>query len=335
MTTTAVIRVSEPGAPEVLRYEREELGSPTRLQVRLRQAAIGVNGIDLQLRSGREQAKQLPFVPGIEGAGVIEEVGAGVRGLQPGDRVAYHRVQGAYAAQRLVSSLYLVPLPPDISFELAAAILTKGLTARMLVKQVFPLAEGDVVLIHGAAGAVGTLLARWAVALGATVIGTVSSEAKRIAAEQSGIQHVIVTEHEDFVARVRQIVGNDGVDVLYDGVGEATFNRSLPLITRFGKAVLYGSASGFPKAADQATVSARVISVAVPTLAEHIPDRTTLDYAAADLFAAVQAGIFGDLPMQRYALAQAAQAHADIEARRTIGPVLLVPQEADYEIMET
>ncbi len=322
---SGIVKIYKQGTPSVLGYERETITEPGPGQVRIRQEAIGLNFVDTYYRDGKFPVKSFPYTPGIEAAGVIEAVGPWVTEFNVGDRVGYHFIPGAYAERRVVSTQQLIHIPDEISSEEAAAMLVKGFTARMLVKVINPVQPGDVVLVHAAAGGVGTLVTKWAKALGATVIGTTGSEEKKEAVLANGADFVFLAECREFVGSVLEITDGRGVDVVFDGVGKDTFTHSLDLIRKGGKIVLYGSSSGQPEHIDHALLRERTIVMATPTLSAYITDRELLEEYAADTFDAFRKGIFGKLAITRYPLSKANQAQADLEARRTIGSVILVP----------
>lgn len=306
-------------------YERESITEPGPGQVRIRQEAIGVNFVDTYYRDGKFPVRSFPYVPGVEAAGIIEAVGPWVTGFHAGDRVGYHFIPGAYAESRVVSTQQLVLLPDDVTAEQAAAVMVKGFTARMLVKAVHKVTPGDVVLVHAAAGGVGSLVTKWAKALGATVIGTTGSEEKKAAVLANGADYVFLAECQDFVYSVNEITGGRGVDVVYDGVGRDTFTHSLELIRKGGKIVLYGSSSGQPEHIDHMMLRNKAITMETPALSAYVTDREKLEEYAGDTFRALQDGIFGELAITRYPLSQATHAQADLEARKTTGSVILIP----------
>ncbi|MCF0042205.1 quinone oxidoreductase family protein [Dyadobacter fanqingshengii] len=322
---TSSINISRQGDPSVLTYSQEVLGEPGPGEVKIRQAAIGLNFVDTYFRSGMFPVKAFPYVPGIEAAGVIEATGPWVTDFKVGDRVAYHFIPGAYAEVRIVGTHQLVHVPDNVSLEEAAAVMVKGFTARMLVKETYKVKPGDVVLVHAAAGGVGSLVSKWAKALGATVIGTVGSEGKRQIAVGNGIDYVFLTHCEGFAKSVLDITKGRGVDVVYDGVGKDTFAESIGLIKQGGKIVLYGSSSGQPEHIDHAALRAKSINMLTPVLNAYISDYDSLHLFARDTFAALQSGIFDALNITRYSLSEAAKAHRDIESRETIGSVILIP----------
>lgn len=322
---TSVVRIHEPGGPGVLRYEQADQPGPAPGQVLVRQAAVGVNYADILFRRGEMKAGGYPFVGGLEAAGTIEAVGEGVEGFAPGDRVGYAFALGAYAGLRTMGTDRLVKLPDWLEPEAAAAVLLKGMTAEYLVRRVYPVQPGDVVLVHAAAGGVGSLVASWAKHLGATGIGMVGSGEKAQAALANGCDHAIVYTREDFVARVLDITGGAGAHVSYDGVGRDTFAPSLGALRRFGKAVLFGWASGRVEPVDVQQLNAKSLSITGPSLGHYTSSRELLDLSARSLFDALASGAVRAPVAQRYPLSAAADAHADLEARRTRGPVVLVP----------
>jgi NADPH2:quinone reductase len=265
----------------------------------------------------------LPSALGVEGAGIVDAIGTDVSGLKIGDRVAYWFAFGSYADVRLVEA-DAVKLPDDVSTELAAAIFAKGLTAWALLKQGHVVQRGETVLVHAAAGGVGSLLAPWAKTLGATVIATVGSPDKAASVRQHGIEHVLDANDPDVVAKVRAITHGRGVDVVYELVGAATFDKSIGALRDGGDLVHLGNASGSPTI-DQAGLAARSIRYFQPSTGQFVKDRKSLDEASFDLLAAVQAGSFGEIHITRYPLTEVIQAHKDIAARRIVGSVILVP----------
>jgi NADPH2:quinone reductase len=324
MATAIVLR--EHGGPEALGIEAVEIGRPGAGELRVRQTAIGVNFHDCYVRSGLYRTLALPGVPGIEAAGVVEEVGPEVSGFAAGDRIAYVTGQyGAYASERLMPAAWALRLPAGISEAAAATVLLKGLTAEMLTREVHPLKAGDVVLVHAAAGGVGRLLCRRARQLGATVIGTAGSEAKAAIARAAGCAHTILYRQEDFVARVKAITGGRGVDVAYDSVGRDTFDGSLECLTLRGHLVNFGQASGSVPPFEVSRLAVRSASITRPILFHYLVERAALERLAAPVFEAVLSGLFPVEPGQTYALADVAAAHRALEARAASGPLLLVP----------
>jgi NADPH2:quinone reductase len=317
------IRVHEAGAPEVLKWEEVDVGEPGPGQVRLRQEAAGLNFIDVYHRTGL-YPQPLPFTPGVEGAGVVEAVGEGVADLKVGDRVAYGGPVGGYAEARLVPADRLVKLPDTISSEQAAAMMLQGMTAEMLLKRVYPVKSGETILVHAAAGGVGLILCQWAKALGATVIGTVSSDEKAELARANGCDHPIIYTRQDFVAEVERITGGAKVAVVYDGVGKDTFMKSLDCLARRGMMASFGNASG-PVEPFDALLLARKGSLFLtrPTLYDYTFDAADLQQSARSLFDVVGSGKVRIEIGQRFALADAAEAHRALEGRRTRGSTVL------------
>jgi len=317
------IRVHETGGPEVLTWEEVEPGQPGPGQALVRQAAAGLNFIDVYHRTGL-YPQPLPFIPGVEGAGTVESVGEGVADVKPGDRVAYAGPIGGYAEERLIEADRLVKLPDDISFEQAAGMMLQGMTARMLLRAVFPIEKGDTILIHAAAGGVGLIMCQWASALGATVIGTVSNEEKAELASSHGCRHPIVYTKQDFAAEVARITDGAKLPVVYDSVGKATFMKSLDCLKPRGLMVSFGNASG-PVEAFSPNLLAQKGSLFLtrPTLFHYIATRRELDQSAGELFEMVRSGKVRIEVKQRFELRQAAEAHRALEARETTGSTVL------------
>ena len=317
------IRIHTTGAPSVMQLETvADVGQPGPGQVRLRHEAIGVNFVDTLFRSGAFPAP-LPLVMGVEGAGVVVAVGAGVDNVQVGDRTAYFFAPGAYADERLIDARHLVRLPAGMDAETAAATFTKGLTAWMMLFGAHRLQPGETVLVHGAAGGVGSMVARWATALGATVIATAGSDEKAAQLTSWGIAHVLRSDDPELAAKARAIAGG-GVDVVYELVGKATFAQSVLALRDGGHLIHVGNASGNP-AVDTAALTARGIRYVQPSTGQYVGERAELERASATLFAAMRDGIFGNERPTRYALRDAAQVHEDMAARRLTGAAILVP----------
>lgn len=323
---TYAITVEQTGGPEMLRWTQVEIGKPGPGQVLIRHTAIGLNFIDVYYRTGLYPTP-LPFTPGMEGAGIVEAVGEGVTDLLPGDRVGYGQSPlGAYAEHRLIPADKLIKLPDWIGDEMAAAMLLQGLTAQYLLRQTFPVKQGDIVLIHAAAGGVGLLASQWASALGATVIGTVGTPEKAALASAHGCQHVILYRQEDVAARVKEITGGRGVDVVYDGVGKDTFAASLDCLRRRGLLVSYGNASGAVPPFDIGLLNRKGgLFLTRPSVQHYAGTRQELLAMADDLFAVVKAGQVTVNIHQRFALQEAADAHRALEARATTGATVLLP----------
>jgi NADPH:quinone reductase len=324
---TQAVRVHQHGGPEVLSHEIVECGDPGRGQVRIRQEAIGLNFIDVYYRTGLYPAPAgLPFIPGSEGAGTVVAVGPAVEGLAAGDRIAYAMSLGAYAKERLIAADRLVKLPEGTGFETAAGMMLKGMTAEYLIHRTFQVKPGHTILIHAAAGGVGLIAGRWARHLGATVIGTAGSPDKVALASANGYDHVINYRTEDFVARVREITGGKGVDVVYDSVGKDTFDRSLDCLRPRGLLALFGQSSGPVPPFNLGLLAQKgSLYVTRPTLASYTADRHELETSAARLFDAVKNGVVKIDVKQTYALSDAAQAHRDLEGRKTTGVTVLIP----------
>lgn len=321
-----IVRVAAYGGPEVLKVEEFTVAAPGAGEVTVEHKAIGLNYIDTYFRSGAYQAPSLPFTPGNEGAGIVKAVGAGVTGFKVGDRVAYVGTLGAYADQRNIPATALVKLPAKVSFETAAAMMLKGLTAEYLLFRTFKVKKGHTVLIHAAAGGTGTLLVQWAKALGATVIGTVGSPEKAKLAKKYGAHHVINYNTEDFAARVKEITGGALCDVVYDGVGKATFAGSLDCLKPFGSFVSFGSASGAIDAFDIGLLAKKGSLYATrPTLFTHIGNQATYRAMAKRLFAAVAAGTVKVPIDQKFPLAKVVDAHLALQGRKTTGSTILLP----------
>ncbi|BCK87603.1 quinone oxidoreductase 1 [Sideroxyarcus emersonii] len=317
------IRIHQTGGPEVLQWEQADVGAPGPGQVKLKQTAVGLNFIDVYHRTGLYPLP-LPFVPGMEGAGVVEAVGDGVTHLTVGDRVAYASVIGAYAESRLIPADRLVKLPASIDDRTAAAMMLQGMTARYLIRDIYKVGPGDTILIHAAAGGVGLIVCQWAAALGATVIGTVSSDEKAALAKANGCHHPIVYTREDFQARLLEITGGKKLPVVYDSVGKDTFMKSLDCLQPRGLMVLFGASSGAVPPFDLSVLSQKgSLMITRPTLATFVATRPLLEENAADLFDVVGSGKVKIYVNQTYALKDAAQAHRDLEARKTTGSTVL------------
>ena len=320
---TSAIRIHEAGGPEVLKWETVEVGEPGPGQVRLRQEAAGLNYIDVYHRTGL-YPQPLPFIPGVEGAGVVAAVGDGVAGVTAGDRVAYAGPIGGYAEERLIAADQLVRLPEAISTEQAAAMMLQGLTAHMLLRGAYRVKPGDTILIHAAAGGVGLIVCQWAKALGATVIGTVGSDEKAELARAHGCDHPIVYTRDDFVAEVERITGGAKLPVVYDSIGRDTFLESLDCLRPRGLMVSFGNASGpvdpFPPGILAQKGS---LFLTRPTMYHYTATRAELEAAANELFELVENGTIRIEVNQRFPLRDAAEAHRALEARQTSGSTVL------------
>ena len=320
------IRIHEHGGPEVLRLEEVTVGSPKAKQLRIRQTAIGINFIDTYERTGLYPLK-LPSGLGREAAGVILEAGRSVTAFKPGDRVAYaDSAPGAYADERLIDASRVVKLPDGISDQQAAALMLKGLTAWFLLRRCYRVRKNDPIVLHSATGGVGLIALQWATALGAKVIAVVGSDEKAALAREHGAAEVIVSSREDLVARVRSITKNRGVPVVYDGVGKDTFFASLDCLRPRGLMVSFGNASGpVPPISPLELTKRGSLFLTRPTLFHYTAKASDRVRGARELFEVVASGKVKVIVGQSYALADAAQAHRDLEARRTTGSTLLIP----------
>ncbi len=315
------IRIHETGGPEVMRWEDFDPGKPESGEVLLRHEAVGLNFIDVYHRTGLYPLPSLPAIPGMEGAGIVEQIGEGVSDVAPGDRVAYAGLPpGAYTEVRRIPAHRLVKLPDSISSRQAAAMMLQGMTARYLLHGCYRVKAGDTILIQAAAGGVGLIVCQWASHLGATVIGTVGSPQKAEFAQAHGCHHPIRYNDEDFVARVQEITGGKGVDVVYDSVGQSTFMNSLDCLRPLGMMVTFGQSSGPIAPFELGLLSAKgSLFVTRPTLMTYTAKREDLLAHARDLFDVVQSGAVKIEVRQEYPLSEAAQAHRDLEARKTTG----------------
>ena len=317
------IRIHAPGGPEVLVWEDVEVGEPGPGQLRLRQEAAGLNFIDVYHRTG-QYPQPMPFTPGVEGAGTVEALGEGVTHVAVGERVAYGGPIGGYAQERLIDADRVVRLPDAIASDQAAAMMLQGMTAQMLVRSVFPIAKGDTILIHAAAGGVGLILCQWAAAIGATVIGTVGTEDKAELAKAHGCTHPIVYRRQDFVAEVLRITDSEKLPVVYDSVGRDTFLGSLDCLRPRGVMVSFGQSSGVVEPFPVNVLAQKgSLYLTRPTLYHYIASRAKLEQSATELFAMVAEGKVKVEVQQRFALADAAEAHRALEARETIGSTVL------------
>ncbi|WP_400768102.1 quinone oxidoreductase family protein [Methylosinus sporium] len=319
------IRIYETGGPQVLRYEDVELPPPGPGEAQIVQRAIGVNFIDIYLRTGAYPST-LPFTPGFEGAGEVVAFGEGVDEFEIGDRVAYVGPLGGYAEARNIPAASLARLPKSFSFETGASMMLKGLTAQYLLRRTYKVKEGDRILVHAGAGGVGQLLCQWGSALGAHVIATVGDEEKAKIAKEAGAAHTILYRSEDFAAAVREITDGKLCDVVYDGVGRDTFPASLDCLKPFGLFVSYGSASGKIEAFDINLLSQKGSLFATrPSLFAHIARRKDYDKTTKDVVRAIKKGVLRLERPALFRLEDAALVHADLEARRTTGALVLVP----------
>ena len=323
---TKAIRVHETGGPEVLAYEETELGEPAAREALIRHHAIGLNYIDTYHRSGLYPLPGFPAVIGMEGAGIVEAVGSEVHGLAPGDRVAYAAAPpGAYAEARLIRAESLVKMPESLGFEEAASIMLQGMTVEYLLNRCYPVKPGQTILLHAAAGGIGLIACRWAKELGATVIGTVGTDAKAELARAHGCDHAIVYARENFVERVNEITNGQGVPVVYDSVGKDTFLASLDCLDVRGMLVSFGQASGPVPPFDTSKLALKSLFLTRPSLMAYTAKREELELSANALFGFIEKGVIDATPRQSYPLKDAAQAHIDLEGRRTVGSTVLIP----------
>lgn len=323
---TRAMRIHAYGGPEAMQWEEIEVGVPGEGEVRVRNRAVGLNYIDVYHRTGLYKLPSLPAVIGMEGAGEIEAVGPGVMGLKAGDRVAYANPPGAYAEARLIPAERVVKLPDSIDFKTAAAMMLQGMTARYLLRETYKVSQDTVLLFHAAAGGVGLLACQWAKHLGATLIGTVGSDEKAELARENGATHVINYRRDDFVARVREITDGAGCDVVYDSVGKDTFPASLDCLKPRGLWVSFGNSSGPVPPFDLSLLAAKgSLYTTRPTLMSYTAKPEDLAANAEDLFDMVTGGFLRIAVNQTYPLSAAAEAHRDLEARRTTGATVLLP----------
>ncbi|RQR50341.1 quinone oxidoreductase [Burkholderia sp. Bp9125] len=320
------IRYDQAGGPEVMKWVDVEVAEPQAGQVRIKQHAVGLNYIDVYFRTGL-YPQPLPGGLGMEAAGEVTAVGDDVTAFKPGDRVAYvSSSNGAYAQERVLPADRLVKLPDGIGYDEAASVMLQGLTAHYLLRRTYPVKAGDTILIHAAAGGVGLLVCQWAKALGATVIGTVSSDEKAEIAKAHGCDHPIVYTRENFTERVRAITNDALLPVVYDSIGKDTYIGSLDGLAPRGLFVSFGNASGPLPPIDSKELSSRgSLFFTRPTLFSYIAKRADLEAAAAELFDVILSGKVKTSINQRYPLAEVARAHADLEARKTTGSTILVP----------
>ncbi|WP_149537706.1 quinone oxidoreductase family protein [Siccirubricoccus phaeus] len=318
------IRVHEHGGPDKLVWEEVPLPHPKPGEVLVRHGAVGLNYIDVYFRTGLYKAPSMPVTIGMEGAGTVEAVGDGVTELKVGDRVAYAGALGAYAEARALPADKVVKVPEGIDFTQAAAMMLQGMTAQFLVKRTYPVKKGDAILVHAAAGGVGSILVQWAKHLGATVIGVVSTPEKAALVRSLGADHALLTS-ENIPARVKEITSGAMLPVVYDSVGRDTFLTSLDCLRPFGLMISYGNASG-PVTTDLGVLAAKgSLYVTRPTLNTYTAKREDLVATAADLFAAVKSGAVKIAVNQQVSLKDAAQAHIALEGRKTTGSTVLMP----------
>lgn len=327
MASIHAIRFHKTGGPDVLQWDEIQVTEPGPGQARVRHAAVGLNFIDVYHRSGLYPVPALPSGIGMEGAGVVEAVGSGVTDVKVGDRVAYASgPPGSYAQSRVIAADRLVALPKEIEERTGAAMMLQGLTVWYLLHRTYAVKKGDTILVHAAAGGIGLIMCQWAKSLGATIIGTVSSEEKAKLAKQNGCDHTIIYTKDDFVAKVKEITGGAGVPVVYDSIGKDTWPRSLDCLRPLGLMVSFGNASGPVPPVDLGILSAKgSLFVTRPTLMTYTAKRADLVAGATALFDAVKTGKVKIQVNQTYPLKDAAAAHRDLEARKTTGSTILLP----------
>jgi NADPH:quinone reductase len=322
---THAIRIHEYGGPDVLKWEKVDVGRPGPGEIKIRQTAIGLNFIDVYVRTGLYAQPSLPFVPGMEGAGVVTEIGDGVRDLKIGRRVAYAGPIGAYAEERLIAADRVVKVPASITDRIAAAIMLKGMTAQYLIRRTYKVERGTTLLFHAAAGGVGLIACQWAASLGATVIGTVSSAGKALIARAHGCAHVINIREEDVVAKVKEYTKGKGVDVVYDSIGKETFPASLDCLRPLGMWVSFGQSSGpIPPFSISLLSQKGSLFATRPSLGTYTETRKDLVTTANELFEVVEKGMVKIAVNQTYPLAEAPEAQRDLEARLTTGSTVLL-----------
>ncbi|XP_039142525.1 quinone oxidoreductase [Dioscorea cayenensis subsp. rotundata] len=319
------IVVREIGGPEVMKWEDVELKEPKEGEIRVKNTAIGVNFIDVYFRKGGYKFP-LPFVLGREAVGVVSAVGPGVTGRKVGDVVAYAGdPMGSYTEEQILPDKVVVPVPPSIDHKVVASVMLKGMTVHVLLRRCFKVEQGHTILVHAAAGGVGSLLCQWANALGATVIGTVSSEEKAAQASEDGCHHPIIYTKEDFVERVNEITSGKGVNVVYDSVGKDTFKGSLQCLASRGYLVSFGQSSGAPDPFPISDLASKALFLTRPSLMHYTATQDELLAAAEDVFANLESGVLRVRVNHTYPLSEAARAHADLEARKTSGSIVLIP----------
>ena len=321
------IRIHETGGPKVLKWEDIDVKVPGFGEAKIRHTAIGLNYIDVYGRTGLHPVPSLPHTLGMEGAGIVEAVGEGVNNVVVGDRIAYvMSPPGAYSEERIVPASRLIQLPDDVSEETAAAMMLKGMTAQYLLNQTYNVKKGDYILIHAAAGGVGLILCQWAKHLGAKIIGTVGSKEKAALAESHGCDYTIVYTHESFKDRVSEITGRRGVDVVYDSIGQSTFMDSLDCLRPLGMMVTFGNATGPITPFSPGILAAKgSLFLTRPTIFTYIAKRENMISMATELFKMVSSGAIKIEINQTYNLRDTAQAHFDLEARKTTGSTILKP----------
>jgi NADPH2:quinone reductase len=319
------IQITQCGGPEVMKLADAPTPSPAAGQALVKIAAAGVNFIDVYFRCGLYKA-DLPFTPGSEASGTVEAVAPGVTVVKPGDRVAYAMARGAYSEYALVPADQLVPLPDSVDMQTAGAAMLQGMTAHYLTHSTWPVKPGDKVLVHAAAGGAGRLIAQMAKMLGAVVYGTVGTDTKAAIAREAGVDETIVYTREDFVAEIKRLTGGKGVDVIYDSVGATTFLKGLDIIRPRGMMALFGQSSGVVAPLDPNILNPKgSLFLTRPSLAHHVLTREELLWRAGDVLKWIGEGKLKLMVDKTYALADAADAHRDLEGRKTVGKLLLIP----------
>ena len=323
---TKAIIIEKQGGPEVLTFSTSKIGMPGKGEVLIRHTAIGVNYIDIYQRNG-EYKVDLPFIPGIEACGYVEEIGPEVSGISPGDRVAYGtaKMGGGYAERRIINQIYVVKVPDEIKDEDVAAILTKGMTAHYLLRRAFYIKEDNVILVHAAAGGVGQILTRWAKFLKAKVIATVGSDAKAEIAKKNGADYVINYTTENFASKVMEYTNGKGVNVVYDSVGQATVAGSIASLGYFGLFVSYGNASGKIENFDVSSLAEKSLFMTRPSLFNYKNNRMELILTANDVFDMYKLKVIVPQIHKKFSLKDASLAHAELESRSTTGSLILIP----------
>ncbi|CAH1445668.1 unnamed protein product [Lactuca virosa] len=322
------IRIHEFGGPEVMKWEDLNIGEPKDGEIKVKNKAIGINFLDVYMRKGLvpSLAPPLPFTPGMEAAGVVTAIGPGVNTCKIGDIVAYAGYPvSAYAEEQILPADRAVPVPPSIDPIVAASVLFKGLTAELLVRRCFKVEPGHTVLVHAAAGGLGSLLCQWANALGATVIGTVSNKTKAVQAKGDGCHHVIIYKEENFVDRVMEITSGEGVDVVYDGIGKETFEGSAACLKFRGFLISLGGPSGSADPLSFKLVAQKSLYFTIPSVMLYTEKREDLLAASEEVFSNVEKGVLRVRVNHKYPLSQAGQAHFDLENRKTTGSIVLIP----------
>nr|BAA06460.1 TED2 [Zinnia elegans] len=321
------IRIHEFGGVEVMKWEDVEIGEPKAGEIKVQNKAIGLNYLDVYMRKGIvKEVPPFPFTPGMESAGVVIAVGPEVTTCKVGDVVAYAGYPvSAYAEEQILPADRAVPVPPSVDPVLAAAAIFKGLTAEMLVRRCFKVGPGHTILYHAAAGGVGSLACQWANALGATIIGTVSTKEKAVQAKEDGCHHVIIYKEENFVDRVMEITSGKGVDVVYDSIGKSTFQGSMECLKVRGYLVVFGMPSGAPEPPSFQQLAEKGIYCTMPSVMLYTKERNELVAASEELFSNIEKGVLRVRVNHKYPLSQAAQAHSDIESQKTTGSIVLIP----------